>query len=232
MNHTTSPVAGLSEAGYNAVRLGPSLLLLALLSTAIWMALLYAPTEDTMGEVQRILYLHVPSAWCGLIGSVATGAFGLAYLRRRNLAWDRWSQSAAEVSFLCVTITLMTGSIWAHRAWGVWWTWEPRLTSLLVLWLIYAGMFLIRSEMDNPHARARVGAVLSVLALADIPMVSMATRWFRGVHPVSPELDGRMRLVLLVAVLSFTVFFASCVLVRRRHIDPHERVAALEPAVD
>jgi heme exporter protein C len=200
----------------------------AALTAAVLMIFLYAPTEATMGEVQRIVYLHVSVAWCGLAGSVALGAFGLAYLRRRRLAWDQWSQAAGEVSWLCVSITLITGSIWAHEAWGVWWTWEPRLTSLLILWLIYTGLFLVRSGTDDPHARARRSALLSMLAVSDIPLVTMATRWFRGVHPVSPEMDGRMQLVLLVTVLSFTVFFAACVLQRRRQLGLLERVTNLE----
>jgi heme exporter protein C len=204
------------------------LLLLGPLAAVLVMIFLYAPTEETMGEVQRILYLHVPAAWCGLLGAVALGVFGVAYLCRRNLAWDQWSQAAGEVSWLCVTVTLITGSIWAHDAWGVWWTWEPRLTSLLVLWLIYVGMFLVRAGTNDPHARARRGAALSLLAAADIPLVTMATRWFRGVHPVSPEMDSRMLLVLLVAVLSFTVFFTACVVQRRRQLGLTERLAAVE----
>lgn len=206
---------------------GP-LLCLLLLGPALLMSFLYAPTEATMGEVQRILYLHVPMAWCGLAGCLALGFCGTLYLFRRNLAWDHWSQAAAEVGWLCSTLNLATGSLWARQAWGVWWTWEPRLTFTLVLWLIYAGYFLLRASLDEPHRRARVSALLGLLGVADVPLILMATRWFRGVHPVSPEMDPRMRLTLLVSGLSFAAFFAVLTRLRRDQLDVAEQCAALE----
>lgn len=203
-------------------------LVLTLLATAVWMIFCLAPTEATMGDVQRILYLHISVAWCGLAGCVAMGVFAAVYLCRRRLAWDHWSQAAAEVAWLCVTLTLATGSLWAHEAWGVWWTWEPRLTSSLVLWFILAGIFLLRSGIDDPHRRARVGAVLAILGLGDLPLVMMATRWFRGVHPVAPEMDPVMRQVIVAAVVGFTAFFALLTWQRRSQLGLAERVAALE----
>ncbi len=132
------------------------------------------------------------------------------------------------MGWLCGTLTLVTGSMWAHEAWGTWWTWEPRLTASLVLWLIYAGIFLVRAGLDEPHRRARVGAVLAILALGDVPLVVMATRWFRGVHPVSPELDPLMRSVMYVALASFTALFVYLAWQRQRQLVLSERVAALE----
>lgn len=206
----------------------PGVAVVCLLSAAFLLIFLYAPTEATMGDVQRILYLHVSVAWCGLMGCLAMGVCGAGYLQRRRLEWDHWSQAAAEVGWLCITLTLVTGSLWARAAWGVWWTWEPRLTSSLVLWLIFSGIFLVRAGVDDPHRRARLGAVLALLGVADLPLVVMATRWFRGVHPVAPEMDGHMRVTLLAAVLSFTAFFFYCVVQRRRQLGLVERTAALE----
>jgi heme exporter protein C len=203
-------------------------LVLALLSAAGGMIFWYAPTEATMGDVQRILYLHVAVAWSGLLGSVGMGACGLAYLLSRDLRWDHWARAAGEVSWLCVSMTLLTGSMWAQVAWGVWWTWEPRLTSALLLWLILAGIFLVRSGLDDPHHQARIGGVLALLAVADIPLIVMATRWFRGVHPVAPRMDERMHLTLLVTAVSFTIFFAWCVVQRRRQLALAERAATLD----
>jgi heme exporter protein C len=154
------------------------------------------------------------------------------FLARRRLRWDHWAQAWAETGWLCTTLTLATGSLWAHEAWNTWWTWEPRLTSSLVLWLIYAGIALVRSSIEDPHRRARAVAVLTILGIVDLPFVLMATRWFRGVHPVTPEMDPRMRLVLLVAVASFTVFFVGLVIQRRRQLETAERVAALEVEVE
>jgi heme exporter protein C len=198
------------------------------LVVALPMIFWYAPVEQTMGDVQRIVYLHVSVAWCGLAGCVAMGMCGIAYLLRRDIVWDHWSQAAGEIGWLGATLTLLTGSLWAHEAWGVWWTWEPRLTFSLVLWLIYAGVFLIRNSVEDTHRRARIGAVLAVLGAADAPLVYMATRWFRGVHPVAPQMDPAMRLVLIVAVVAFSATFVRMAILRRRQLGLANRVFAME----
>jgi heme exporter protein C len=187
-----------------------------------------APTESTMGHIQRILYLHVSVAWCGLASALAMGCCSLAYLGTRRLEWDHWSQATAEVGCLCSTLTLATGSAWAHEAWGTWWTWEPRLTSSLLLWIIYAGNLVMRESIDDPHRRARLGGILSIVGMCDVPLVLMATRWFRGVHPVSPEMDARMRVVLLAAVVCFSALFLFLVLQRRWQLQLCEQVAQAE----
>ncbi len=187
-----------------------------------------APTEATMGNVQRILYLHVSAAWCGLAGCIAMACCGGMYLWRRQLSWDFWSQSSGEVGWLCTTLTLMSGSAWAHEAWGTWWTWEPRLTSSLLLWILYAGIFLVRSLIADPHRRGRVSAVLAIVAVSDVPLIFMATRWFRGIHPVSPEMEPMMRVVLVVAVVSFSIFFAYLVVCRRRQLELADFAAELD----
>ena len=199
-----------------------------LLAGAILMIFLYAPTEATMGHAQRILYLHVSVTWCGLAACLAMGACSAAYMVRRNLVWDYWSQASAEVGCLCFTITLASGSLWAHEAWGVWWTWEARLTSALVMWLILAGICLARASVDDLQSRARIGAVLAVLAMCDLPILIMATRWFRGVHPVAPQMDPRMRIALLAAMLGFTTFFALLIWQRRSQINLAARVLMAE----
>jgi heme exporter protein C len=208
--------------------LGRGAVLAVLLTVAIWMIFVFAPREATMGDVQRIVYLHVAVAWCGLAGCIVMGLTAATYLVTRAPAWDRWSQSAGEVGLLCTTLTLATGSLWAHEAWNTWWTWEPRLTASLILWTIFASYFLVRGGIDDVERRARISAVLAIMALADVPMIIMATRWFRGIHPVTPEMDPRMRLVLLVSVISFTALFASLVAVRRRQLELMQRLAWLE----
>lgn len=207
-----------------------SVLTACLLLVSLGSIFFIAPTEATMGDVQRIVYLHVAVAWCGLVGSLAMGCSAAMYLVRRQLRWDHWSQSAGEVGWLCATLTLLSGSAWAHEAWGTWWTWEPRLTSSLVLWIIFASIFLVRSSIEDPQRRARIGGVLAVVGMSDIPLVVMATRWFRGVHPVSPEMDPTMRWVLLATVLSFTLLFSHLAVQRRRQLELAEQVAQLETA--
>ena len=200
----------------------------SLMAICGWAIFLFAPQEVSMGDVQRLVYLHVAVAWCGLAGCIAMGVTAAVYLVTRNLHWDHWSVATAEVGWLCTTLTLVTGSLWAHEAWNTWWTWEPRLTSSLILWLVFAGYFLVRSGIEGRDRRARIAAVLAILALADVPMVVMATRWFRGIHPVSPEMDFRMRLVLLLSVLSFTALFSWMSMFRRTQLDLGARVRALQ----
>ena len=201
-----------------------------------------------MQEAQRIVYLHVSVTWCGLTACLAMGACSAIYMirrpphplplspaageRGRGEGWDHWSQACAEISLLCLTVTLATGSLWAHQAWGVWWTWEPRLTSALVLWLILAGICLARAGVDDPQRRARIGAVLAVFAVADLPLVVLATHWFRGVHPVNPQMDPRMRVVLLAAMLGFTVFFVFLARQRRQQITLAAAITTLENRLD
>jgi heme exporter protein C len=177
-----------------------------------------APDEQTMGEGYRILYLHVPVAWLGLFGFMVMAASGMGYLLSRNLAWDEWAHSAGELGWLCCGLTLITGSLWARCAWGVWWTWDPRLTTSLILWLIYAGCFVVRANVPDRHRRARLGGVLAIVGMIDIPLVVMATRWFRGMHPVSPQLETSMRIILILNVCALTLLFLYLLCQRRNHL--------------
>jgi heme exporter protein C len=225
-------MASVAVLGLNTRIVAAGLLPACLFAAAGGLVFGYAPTEATMGDVQRILYLHVSVAWCGLAGALGMGVCAAGYLARRRLAWDHCSQASAEVAWLAVTLTLLTGSLWARAAWGVWWTWEPRLLSSLVLWLIFAGVFLVRAATDDPHRRARVGAALALLAVLDVPMVLLATRWFRGVHPVAPQMDGRMRVALYASVLAIAALFGMLAFRRAKQIALFERTAALEDRLD
>ncbi len=194
-----------------------------LIVTTIVMALVLtgavlAPGEETMGEGYRVLYLHVPVAWLGLLGFVLMSASGAGYLLSRDLGWDHWAHSAGELGWLCCGLTLLTGSLWARCAWGTWWTWDPRLTTSFVLWLIYAGCLLVRSNIPDPHRRARLGGVLAIVGVIDIPLVVMATRWFRGMHPVSPQMESSMRIVLALNVLALTALFVFLLWQRRNQL--------------
>jgi heme exporter protein C len=190
----------------------------ATLAVAVLAIFVLAPTEETMGVVQRIVYIHVSVAWFGLVGFILASGVGLVYLVTRNIGWDHWAQAAAEIGWLCATLTLITGSLWAHEAWNTWWTWDPRLTTSLILWTIYAGIFSVRAGIDDRHRRARIGAILALIGLLDVPLVIMATRWFRGMHPVSPEMEPAMYLVLGVSVVAFTLFFMYLIVMRRNQL--------------
>ncbi len=206
------------SVGTTCVALVWQLLLAGLLAGAVLCACWVAPTEATMGHAQRIVYLHVPVAWLGLLAMLVMAVCGASYLCTRRLLWDQWFQAAAESGWLCTSLTLVTGSLWAHEAWGTWWEWDPRLTSAFVMWCIFCGVLLVRSGLDDPHRAARAGAVLGILGALDVPLVVMATRWFRGLHPVAPQMDPVMRWTLLFCGLAFTLFFGWVVHHRRQQI--------------
>jgi heme exporter protein C len=188
-----------------------------------------APTEATMGHAQRVVYVHVAVAWIALFAYVAVAANGVLYLLRRDLGRDRWAQAAAEVGWLAASLTLATGSLWARDAWGTWWTWDPRLVTAFVLWSLYGGYLMLRRGLaDDPHARARAGAVLAIVGVVDVPLVVMATRWFRTIHPVSPELEPGMRLALALAVVGLGAFAALLIAARRAQLEQDDRLRRLE----
>jgi heme exporter protein C len=203
-----------------------------LLSTLIVLALLgigwYAPTETTMGHVQRIVYIHVAVAWFGLWGLIATAACGLLYLLRRQLNWDHWAQAFAELGWICAGLTLVTGSMWARAAWGTWWTWEPRLTTAFIMWCIYGGYLIARQNIEDTARRARLSAILAIAGALDVPLVILATRLFRGMHPVSPTMDPAMRIVLWLSIISFTAFFCWLTAHRRTQLQQQEQLDRLE----
>jgi heme exporter protein C len=202
-----------------------------LLAAAMFAVFLIAPEEQTMGPPQRIVYIHVSVAWFGLIGFLLTAGSGLMYLLRRDIAWDDWAQAAAEVGWVCATLTLATGSLWAHEAWNTWWTWDPRLTTSLILWTIYAGYFVVRGSIADPHRRARTGALLAIVGALDVPLVVMATRWFRGIHPVSPVMEPSMRVVLLLSAVAFTAFFVYLLVRRRIQLSLQRQIDVLEHSI-
>lgn len=189
--------------------------LVGLLLAAAIVSSCVAPTEQTMGHAQRVMYVHISVAWLALLGFATMAGCGLRYLICRDLWWDDWALATCEVGWLCSTLTLVTGSLWAHAAWGTWWTWDPRLVTSFILWAIYSGILIVRSGIENADARARLASVLAVIGLADVPLVVMATRWFRGVHPVSPEMVPSMRYALIVSVVGWTALMSHLV-VRRR----------------
>jgi heme exporter protein C len=175
----------------------------------------YAPRETVQGNVQRIMYVHVPSVLTAYLafGLVLVGSVG--YLATRQPGWDRLAAAAAEIGLVFNGITIVTGSIWGRPTWGVWWTWDARLTATAVLFLVYTGYLLLRAMVDEPEARARYAAVLGIVGAANIPIVHFSVLWWRTLHqppallapgpaPVSPSI----RLALAVNWVAFTLVFA------------------------
>lgn len=183
-------------------------------------ALALAPREAEMGDVQRLFYFHMPSAWIAL-GPAFTCVFGfsIAYLVTRKLRYDRVAGAAAEIGVVFTTITLVTGPLWAKPAWGVYWTWEPRLTTTLILWFIYVGYLLLRSVALPGHKRARLAAVYGIVGWIDVPIVFLSIWWWRTVHPRilgsgGFAMDAAMVWVLMACLVAFTLLFVFLLLLR------------------
>jgi heme exporter protein C len=198
-----------------------SLLAAATLLIAFWMIFFYAPTERSMGIVQRIFYVHVPSAWVAFLafGIVALASVGYLWLADERL--DAISVSAAELGLVFTTIVLLTGPLWGKIAWGAWWVWEPRLTLTLLLWFIYAGYFMLRGATENPLRGKRFAAVLGVVGAVDIPLIHISVNWFRSQHPQpvilrpeGPSADPAIVQTLLVSLLGFTLLFGALLVYR------------------
>ncbi len=211
----------------------------AAVMVAVAFIFLYAPTEAVQGEVQRIFYIHVPAAWLAYIGFFIAAGASVMLLRRRD-EWERWDRiglANVEVGLLFLTIVLTTGPIWAGRAWGQWWAWDARLTSTLVLWMIYAGYLVYRSLTPPGEQRARLSAVIALIGAIDIPIVHFAVSWWRSAHPDAtvlraggPDLPSTMLVTLLVSFLAFLVLFVALLALRIRIEESRTSVEALEAA--
>jgi heme exporter protein C len=180
------------------------------------------PTEEKMGVVQRIFYFHVPSAFAGFLGVGLCALFSALYLWTRDRRVDLLAHASAELGVMFFTIVLLTGPIWARPVWGVWWTGEVRLTSTLVLWLLYAGYLILRQGAENPEQGARFCAVLGLVGALDVPIIYYSVEWWRGLHPrvlkVSggQGLDPAMARTLAWCSVTFVLLFFLLLLLRVR----------------
>jgi heme exporter protein C len=205
-----------------------------LMPVALYLIFLAAPEEKVMGPVQKLFYVHVPIAAVTFLSVFVLLAGAIGYLWTRHAAWDHLSIASAEVGLLFCTLVLITGPIWAKPAWGVWWTWEAKLTTTLILWLLLAGILLSRSYASAPEQGARVASVLGVVAALDVPIIYKAVDWWRGQHPIvfgpgkpNPLAPGMLP-ALLVSMLVFVLLYALLVAARMRLAALEDRLAALE----
>jgi heme exporter protein C len=158
---------------------------LALMLLAAAAIFLYAPTDALQGPEQRIFYLHVSSAIAAFACFAVVLVGGIIYLRNESLAADRLARSGAVVGVVFTTVTLVMGMLWARPVWNTWWTWDARLTSTLVLWIIYAGYLLVRQLAEPGRQAARIGAVVGIFGFIDVPIVYFSVSWWRTLHPGS-----------------------------------------------
>lgn len=181
-----------------------------------------APPDRLQGDLQRLMYLHVPTAWVAYLAFAVTLVGSVMWLRSQRERWDRVAASSAEVGVVFTGLTLALGSIWGKPVWGVWWTWDARLVTTALLLLIYVAYLSLRRSIDDPAARARRSAILGIVAFVQVPIVHMSVQWWRTLHQPptvlrmegAPTIDSSMLLALAVNVIAFTVCYVA--LVRRR----------------
>jgi heme exporter protein C len=201
-------------------------------ATAI-IALLVVPPDATQGNVQRLMYVHVPAAWIAFLSFGVVFVASVAYLRTKRIHWDRIAVSSAEIGVVFCALTIILGSLWGRPVWGTWWTWDPRLTTTALLLLIYIGYLSLRKVADSPARRARWSAVIGVVGFIDVPIVHMSVVWWRSLHqqatvlrPGAPTIAGGMLATLLLAFLAFSVLYGYLMVVRLRVGRLEDRTAA------
>ncbi len=210
-----------------------------LMLVSLYLIFWVAPTDANLGNVQRVLYIHVPIALMSFLAFFIVFVGSLMYLIKRNNRWDSMALSAGEVGVVFVTLALITGVIWAKPVWNVWWTWEPRLTTTLVLWLIYVGYLMVRAYAPNRPKAAVYAAVVGIIGFVDVPIVYYSVQWWRSIHPpqvVGPladsgSLSSTMSSVLLVSSIAFLFFTAWLVMERMAVRDAEDELGRIRFAM-
>ena len=177
----------------------------------MYLIFIWVPTEEAMGVVQRIFYLHVPLAWLAFLAFFIVFIGSTMYLWKRHEKWDVLAHSSAEVGVAFTTLFLMTGIIWAKPVWGAWWIWDPRLTAALVLWLMYLAYLIIRPYTTDEQRGARFAAIIGIVGFIDVPIVALAISLWRTQHPSAVIFEGglvsSMLATLLVSLVAFTLLY-------------------------
>jgi heme exporter protein C len=193
------------------------------LAATATLGLAVVPADAEQGDVQRLMYVHVPAAWLAFLSFGVVFVASVAYLRTGRIRWDRVAVASAEIGVLFCVLTLALGSLWGRPVWGTWWTWDPRLTTTVVLLLIYVGYLSLRNVADSPSRRAHWSAVVGVVGFVDVPIVHMSVVWWRSLHqeatvirPGAPTMDTSMLIALLVGTVAFSVAYGYLMAVRLR----------------
>ncbi len=196
---------------------------------ALYADFIGSPDDRVLGASQRIFYFHMGAAVVAALAFTMTFGASVRYLMTKNVRFDFWAAACAEIGTVFTAMVLLSGTIWGRAAWGVWWTWDPRLTSTLILWVVFAGYLLLREWSDDPGRRATYCAVLAVIAYVDVPIDYMAIRWWRSIHPVVITTQGiHMAPAMIVAMLLTTMamvgLFGTWLAIRVRLLDVQWRL--------
>jgi len=187
----------------------------------------FGPKGEELGIVQKIFYVHVPSAWAGFLGILISAIFGALYLLKRNENYDKLSSSFMEVSSVFVSVGLITGSLWAKPAWGAFWTWDPRLVSMAILLMLVLGYLFFRSLVEEEEIRSRFSAILAIISAINVPIVFFSIRLFKTLHPAVLKglstsetygMDFEISRGLLLNLLSVSLLMLSLALKRYKKI--------------
>jgi heme exporter protein C len=209
---------------------GLGILALLTVLVGLYMAFFYAPADALMGDVQRIMYIHVPTAWVAFFAFFVVFVSSLVYLWKRLPEADRLAYASAEIGALFTGLTLIDGSIWGKPTWGIWWTWDARLTTTAILFVIYVGYLMLRSFIEEPDRRARLAALVGIVGFIDVPITYMSVLWFRTLHqPPSVQRGGSsmpdtMLFTLLLNVGAYTLVYLFF-LVKRVRIESLNAIA-------
>ncbi len=207
----------------------PGLTCIAMLM-ALAMIFLYVPNEQMQGVAQRIFYVHLPIAINTYLGFFTVAGASAAYLWQGDRFSDLLARAATEIGMVFCTLVIITGSLWARPIWGVWWTWDPRLTMVVILWTIYAAYLLLRMFAGDTEQTARYAAVLGIVGVLDIPILHVATRLWRGIHPKVEKMAPEMMWTLLVCFLAFLLLFCWLLWLRVRSLQQRDEIIALRQA--
>ena len=184
---------------------------IALIAVGSVLGLAVLPADALQGEVQRLLYVHVPVAWVMMLAFFVVFLMSILYLVQRRLKWDLLAVSAAELGVLAAVLTLILGTLWGRPTWGIWWAWDPRVTTTALLVPIYTGYLVVRSMTEDPDRRARWAAVIGLIAFVQVPIVYLSVFWWRSLHqpPSSPQsMWSAYGLVMMLGFVAYTLAFA------------------------
>jgi heme exporter protein C len=198
----------------------------------LYLALIWSPPEAQMGNMVRVMYFHVCSAWIALVAFFVTFLCSCLYLRFRNVRLDEYAHASAEIGVVFTTLTLISGSLWGRAVWNAWWTWDPRLTTTLILWFLYVGYLLLRGTIAGMERRARVSAVYAIVAFVDVPIIHMSVTWWRSIHPNVIDdsgfhMPGSMVVTLMFGFVSFLFLYLLLLYARTRQASQQRKLIRL-----
>jgi heme exporter protein C len=198
---------------------------------------IYVPTERTEGVVQRIMYFHIPCAWLSFFAFFVVFICSILFLWKKDREWDIYAHASAEIGVIFCSLVLITGPIWARPIWGAWWVWDARLTSTLILWIIYVSYLMLRAQSEPGSMRARYAAVLGIVGFLDIPLIHFSVLWWRAFHPqpkvitsegIGKGMETGMLATLGISLCAFTLLYFLLMSVRVRQENLKDEIDRLK----